>query len=369
MSHLAAAHHRDLEQVGTSGLLVRQEWLPAAPVPLDQVALQLAEAPPGPEIDGTEPETAALRPPAGASHRFATYADALKELAPPRLLEDRPCYRLLDVDTGDGHAHLTLSLGTYFDVVNVCEAAAHEFAVADRAGGSAPRPAFPFRSLVGDPLDLRRRSVIPAISALTIRRSASDGARMVLHKRDSAQVAHGGGLHQVMPVGIFQPSDAGDWNVHNDFDLWRSLVREYSEEFLGTPECRGAEGPIDYDRWAFYRDLTDARDGGQVRAYWLGLGVDPLSFATDLLVVVVFDEDVFDASFGEIVTANDEGRVVTDPAGHGAAVGLPFTPPVIERFTRDEPMQAAGAALLELAWRHRTRLGIFSEAGRGVDVR
>ena len=35
--------------------------------------------------------------------------------------------------------------------------------------------------------------------------------------------------------------------------------------------------------------MTAALDDGQVRAYVLGLGVDPLTFATDLLAAVVFD--------------------------------------------------------------------------------
>ena len=36
--------------------------------------------------------------------------------------------------------------------------------------------------------------------------------------------------------------------------------------------------------------------------------------------------------------------------------GIPFTAETVHRFTRDEPMQAAGAAVLELAWQHRKHL-------------
>jgi hypothetical protein len=39
----------------------------------------------------------------------------------------------------------------------------------------------------------------------------------VLHRRDASKVAHGGGLYQVMPVGVFQPSSAGDWNRLNGY--------------------------------------------------------------------------------------------------------------------------------------------------------
>jgi hypothetical protein len=40
----------------------------------------------------------------------------------------------------------------------------------------------------------------------------------------------------------------------------------------------------------------------------------------------------------------------------GATTGLPFTAAAVERFTTDEPMQSAGAALLRTAWDHRDTL-------------
>ncbi len=76
----------------------------------------------------------------------------------------------------------------------------------------------------------------------------------------------------------------------------------------------------------------------------LGLGVDPLSLATDLLTAVAFDAPVFDDLFGAVVDRNDEGRVLA---------GVPFTAEAVRRLAGREPMQAAGAALLRLAWRHR----------------
>jgi hypothetical protein len=40
---------------------------------------------------------------------------------------------------------------------------------------------------------------------------------------------------------------------------------------------------VDYDSWPFARQLTDALGRGQVRVWCLGLGTDPLTYATDLL--------------------------------------------------------------------------------------
>ena len=44
--------------------------------------------------------------------------------------------------------------------------------------------------------------------------------------------------------------------------------------------------PIDHDAWPFAATMTAALDAGRTGAYVLGLGVDPLIFATDMLAVV-----------------------------------------------------------------------------------
>ena len=94
--------------------------------------------------------------------------------------------------------------------------------------------------------------------------------------------------------------------------------------------------------------MTDALDRGQVRVWCLGLGVDPLTFATDLLTVTVIDSDTFDGLFGRHLRSNREGRVLAPRE---------FAAHVIDRTVTREPVQAAGAALLRLAWRHRDVLG------------
>jgi hypothetical protein len=75
--------------------------------------------------------------------------------------------------------------------------------------------------------------------------------------------------------------------------------------------------------------------------------VDPLTFATDLLTVAVVDSRVFDELFGAFDAAprrNAEGSVLR---------ARPFSAAAIEHFAASEPVQAAGAAVLRLAWRHR----------------
>lgn len=81
-----------------------------------------------------------------------------------------------------------------------------------------------------------------------------------------------------------------------------------------------------------------------MRAWCVGIGADPLTFATDILTVVTIDSPLFDELFGHLA-ANAEGSII--PA-------VPFTAETVERYSRHEPTQAAGAALLRLALRHRS---------------
>jgi hypothetical protein len=173
-----------------------------------------------------------------------------------------------------------------------------------------------------------------------------------MHWRDPQRVASGGGLYQVMPVGIFQPTSDMPWDVVNDFDLWRSLVREFSEEFLGAPERRGDPGqPLLYDAWSFFKAMSQARREGALRIFCFGLGIDPLTLVADILMAVVLDGEAFDELLGTIVTANEEGRVIT--AGGADRQGIPFTQESISTFLAGKPMQPAGSAAIALAWQNR----------------
>ena len=160
-----------------------------------------------------------------------------------------------------------------------------------------------------------------ATSALTLRYDRSTGtATFPTHYRDPALVDHAGGLYQVIPVGIFQPSGDAAWNEANDFDLWRGLLREYAEELLGGPRITAARTrPLTTRLAAGAGDDRRAGDG-QIRAYCLGLGTDPLTFAMDLLAVVVIDAPLYDELFGALVADNAEGRVIAPRPFDEAAI-------------------------------------------------
>ena len=363
LSHTAQDLYPLSWRVAGTPLLASPRWLPAKPLPLDQVQLSWCVDQVERGISGTGSESESVRPLRPEGGRFSSYAEALAVLSRPSLFQNRRCYRVFDVNVSSSSADLAFCDGSYFDIINVCEATAHEYAavvLAAQAGDGEPihRNDLPLRSLVGDPTDLRRRPVIPAISTLTLR--ADHGltdVQMILHWRDPAKVASGGGLYQVAPVGIFQPSNDAPWNWENDFSLGRAIGREMSEELLGSEEAYGSDvQPIDYDRWPFFQALEAARRDGALRVYWLGLGIDPLTLVADMLTVAVFDSAVFDGIFTKLVGANEEGQIVASPLPNRATVGLPFDSDTVERFVNIEPIQPAGAALLRLAWAYRSEL-------------
>jgi hypothetical protein len=351
----AAGLYPQARRVGGTSLLCREEWIPDEPFELQCLTLNWKDHPSPVAVDGTGLLSEHVRPFYADGVRYPTYAETLAALDPPSLFENRPSYRILSADLSGPNRLMDFALGYYFDGVNIGEALAHELA-AERLG-SQETPAgerLPLRSSVGDPCDLARRSVVPAITTLTLRRDRSGHAWFLLHWRDPAKVTHAGGLYQVIPSGMFQPADGTPDAQQSDFDIWRCMVREFSEELLGTSEEYDDLGtPLDYDRWPFFRQLNEARHSGRLDVFCLGLGVDPLTMVVDILTVAVFDSDVFDAAFEHLVAANAEGRVVSGPE----STGVPFTSEAVTKHAGGaEPMQPAGAALLKLAWQYRARL-------------
>ena len=360
LAAMAARLYPDLPRVAGTDLLRWPGWLPAAPLDLDDVPLDWAAAPPPPAVNAAGPAAAHVLPRSPAGQEYPTYAAAIGALDRPGLFENRVCYRLLDAELA-GQARnsprgLRFGPARYFDAVNLGHAVAHELTAAWAATGSPPDlAALPLRASAGDPCALPRRSAITAVTTLTLRRAPAGEASFLLHWRDPARVNHAGGLYQVMPAGIFQPVSAAPAAEQHDFSLWRCMAREFSEELLGGSEeypTRG--GRLDYGQWPFQRELAAARQAGTLRVSCLGLGVDPLTLATDILTVAVFDAAVFDRMFRGLVTQNAEGRVVTEDG----SAAIPFTRASVDRLTGGAvPLQTAGAALLRLAWQHRDLLG------------
>jgi hypothetical protein len=278
-------------------------------------------------------------------------------VAQPRLFENRSSWRLLDVRLTPTGGELEFGDMNYFDAMDTCEAIAHETAlnllVNDADVAAASWRGLRFREAIGDPFDLRRRPAIMSINTLTIRRDRTS-ASVVLHNRSAASVATSGGVIGVMPVGVFQASTVRPVDHAPDFDLWRNIMREYSEEFLGNPEHDGGGAAADYNAEPF-RSLDRARAAGAVRVFALGIAMGALDLWAGLETVAVFDADVFDELFADIVRLNDEGSVLrvgrAQPTAH-----VPFTAEVIDELWATGRLAPETAFSLRTAWQHRDQL-------------
>ncbi len=248
--------------------LTLPSWLPSRPLPIETVTLEWVAAPPRPAITGHEAELRPVLPLRTPGHAFRQYTTAMRYLSPPGLFENRPSYRLLDVSwEPSGQGKLRFGLATYFDKLDVSEALSHEFAAVMMAGVPPAWRQLPFRARLSQPFDLSSRIGGVGIATLTIRRNTTDGScAFFLLSRDPTKVAVGGGQYGVIPAGEFQPSCIAPACMQDDLDLWRNIVREYSEELLGEPEHDGSSGqPLDYECWPFYRAMQRAREAGLLR--------------------------------------------------------------------------------------------------------
>lgn len=353
-------HRADLTQIAVdlypksvrldrTGLLIPVGWRFADPIDLKLLDIELNH-PPTPVVTGRHEETRHVRPLASATKNYETYHRAMRDLDRPRLFENRICYRLLDVQLSRDRGRLSLGYMRYFDMIDVGEALAHELALAGNIeNGSDLWERLPFRRFVGDPFDLKAYPLLLSISTLTIRRSRA-GATFVLLRRHVGQVAIAGGMLSVMPTGVFQPASILPTHDSSDFDMWHNMMREYSEEFLGNAEHDGSGDPIDYAVEEPFRSLDAARHEGKIRVYCLGVGIDALNFVGDVLTVAVFDADVFDEIFSDLVEWNDEGTVARSGRDREH---FTFDSATIERLLKSEAIAPSGAACLSLAWQHR----------------
>jgi hypothetical protein len=233
----AAQEYPDAARLAGTPLLAAPAWRLSAPIPLASIKLDFLPRTPLPVL----PELASVAPYALPTRvdgrRYRRYCDVIESLAAPTVFENRPIYRLVSADLSGDVPRLGFARGRFFEGINVGGPAAFEYAAS--AIGVTDRRAY--REAFGDPTNLNMRSAAMATSALTLRYDRATGtATFPTHYRDPALVDHAGGLYQVIPVGIFQPSGEAAWNEENDFDLWRGLLREYAGSFLARPRSGGA---------------------------------------------------------------------------------------------------------------------------------
>lgn len=344
-----------------TGLLARTEWMPAEPVPLRDVTLTYDSEAAAPALSGDENQSRHVRPLATVANRYQRYSHALRDIDHPGLFENRLSYRLIDIASEGHRPALTFGHSTYFESVDVNEALAHEVGMVhlgdDGNGVGVRAPSWrrlALRRLISDPFDFARRPVLTSINTLTIRNDP-DRPTFVLHDRSAARVAVAGGTLHVMPAGVFQPSSILPGAQVDDFDLWRNVMREYSEEFLGNHEHGGDGAPVDYTETPF-STMDAAQANGRFRVYYLGLAMDALTLYGEVLTVAVIEPDAYDDLFSGMVDTNDEGSVVTIGGTNARTTAIPFDHLTVPRLLEHEALAPAAAGCLSIAWEHRESL-------------
>ncbi|MGH3815502.1 MAG: helix-turn-helix domain-containing protein [Pseudonocardiaceae bacterium] len=357
LGDLAAELYPAQQRIPGTTVLTSAGWVPEGPVDLADIDLVWRAEAPTPQLQGQVSQSAGARPLMASGERYDRYSRALRDLARPRLLDNRVSYRLLDVEWTGSRGMLGFNYTSYFDVLDVGEALGHEFAQGWLTAGRK-RPSFaelPFRRSIVDPFDLSARPMLPSINTLTIRRDSIEGHRMYLHHRDANAVAAAGGMYHVAPAGVFQPAALAPAHQTNDFSLWRNIQREFSEEFLGNCEHDGNSiDPIDYDTDEPFASFERARQAGDFRVFACAMVCEPLTLWVELLTVAVIEAPVFDALFSGMVALNEEGAAVSTEAGR-PTVGIPFTETTRERL-HTEPLSPISRACIELAWQYRHQL-------------
>jgi len=337
-----------------TGVITHPSWIPHTPVPLTRVSLVLDPLAPEPLITGGERESAPVRPLASAEHRYRRYHHAIRDLTPPRLFENRLCFRLMDLDWSVPTMKMKFGQMGFFDSIDTNEVLAHETALyhlfRDRHGEfRTSKPSWrrlAFRKLVDDPFDLTRRPLMGAIGTLTIR--SGESPSVVLHHRDGDRVAGGGGMAHLLPAGIFQPSSVIPSAVVEDFSIWRNIQREYAEELLGHDEYDGSGRPITYADLEPFVTMDRALTAGDIRVWFLGLTLDALTLCGDILTVAVIEPELYDDLFADAVNTNAEGSVL--------ARALPFEAHTIQRLRELGQLSPGATAALHFAWQHRATL-------------
>ena len=337
-----------------TGVITHPSWLPSEPVPLRSLVLDLDEYVAAPAIMGGERESAQVRPLASCEQRYQRYSHAVRDLTPPRLFENRLCFRVIGIDLTIPVAQLQFGAMCFFDSIDTNEVLAHEMALhhlshdnrGDVAVSRASWRRLTFRKLVGDPFDLSRRPLMGAIGTLTIR--GGESPCMVLHQRDGGRVAGGGGMVHLLPAGIFQPSSVLPGAIAADFSIWRNIQREYSEELLGRAEHDGSGRPINYGELEPFVTMDQALSDGRVRVYCLGFTLDALTLCADLITVAVFEPEVFDRLFCDAVQTNDEGAIPVR--------AVPFEGHTIAKLRELGQLSPGAAAAIHLAWCYRNSI-------------
>lgn len=377
---IEAAHraHADLLAPGPMNLFITEPaWALPEPLPLDRLTVKLAEESDVPPVPEESYEPLRRYWPLGADGTpVARYHEAITQFdTPPGIWFNAVSYRLLGVERrADAGFDLHVGTTTYWDAFDSWSAlhfeAAHQLRKYEAAhrhqhGTEGASPVGPYRRSLGTPFSLTNRNCGIGIGVLTVYRTRK-GAFFYLQRRDAAQVAAAGGMAGLIPAGEFQPSSAAYAAVHSDADIWRCIMREFAEEFLGRADLNERAALLDYERESPFRELQRARLNGWVRPYVLNIGFDPDNWKAAIRLVCIFDEHAHRDIFRGMQPESSEGSVEASSlfrTGKEPLRGMPLDEETVRRYLKDPTITEAARLCIGLTWAHREALGLSTANG------
>lgn len=114
---------------------------------------------------------------------------------------------------------------------------------------------------------------------------------------------------------------------------------------MGHDEYDGSGRPIKYSELEPFITMDQALAQGCIRVFYLGVILDALTLAGDILTVAVIHPQLYDELFANTVQNNAEGTV--------PARALPFEEHTLTWLRKSGQLSPGAAAALHLAWAHR----------------
>ncbi|NEA64651.1 hypothetical protein [Streptomyces sp. SID12488] len=333
-------------------MLTLPGWIP--PLPLEDVQLDWkGEMRSGDGLPSARYRAMRMMPRNQLGGHYLSYSDALTKLAGMAHLFNGKIYRPIGIKVNRDGFRIECTEGRYFDHLDTSEVLVYEMAARHGKSRTAALSGS-YRSWLGNPFDLKLRGMSLGVITLTIRRD-NGFSGFYMHQRDGDHVVVGPETIHVVPAGEFTPADVSLESMKNDFDLWRTIMREYAEEFLDLPESYGRGGrPLDYENDHPFNMLNAAKNSGSLNLHILGIGLDPLTWKPEILTACIIEGDTFDRIFAHMARRTREGVILSGLNGKG----LRFDAETVELYVNNRNTRSSARACLQLAWRHRNYLGL-----------
>jgi hypothetical protein len=344
LAAIAKRYHSDYDELSDFPLIGKRDWILDAPQ-------ELSEHDPLPERDmfTIDPD-----PPYLEGLNIGYQAIATRALERRRLRWNGDSYRVLKINRADSRLNFTFGQTKYFHYVDSLEAIGAE--LADFALKNPDRvPELLHRRGPADRIfDFRQRSAFAGVNCILFlknyyrgnetRSRVSAPHQFVLHDRRGDALEARNTIH-VVPAGGHQP--AKEFGNNNEWNIWRTVVREFCEELFDKEEAHKLiKAGGDFIEHREIKPLIDRFfRKPAAKVFLLGVGLDPVTTKPEIIAAIVVD--------WRKIEVNAPLHIETNYEGTAKYIDLSREELLAEaQMPRKKPMLPAGKAALLLAARH-----------------